>query len=343
VSSVVDVWRAIDPAARLLAGVPEDLLRPVRGIARARAAPPHLPALADGELLLVDAQVAAAATLDALLDALLEAGLDLAAVTIGGARGEPAPPTALRTPPLIVSATPTGELEAAARRYLSEPAAVLERSAFDLRLAMAEAALVEPAPSTPAGLAAERLRRGVAVAAEGQLVSVHPRPAGTALAVRFTATFYRLLRGRRGQEPITRTSRDGLWLEELRIHDDASAWLFDDLPFAAVDLVAASALATTLRALLRRPRQQPPVAEPTERPVPVPPRTGDLLRETLVAVARANGRVAPAARALGVHRNTVLYRLRQARSELGLDPRRPEDALRVLRDAQRSPASDDRR
>jgi DNA-binding PucR family transcriptional regulator len=40
--------------------------------------------------------------------------------------------------------------------------------------------------------------------------------------------------------------------------------------------------------------------------------------------------VAPAARALGVHRNTVLYRLRRARAETGLDPRRPEDALRIL-------------
>jgi DNA-binding PucR family transcriptional regulator len=53
-------------------------------------------------------------------------------------------------------------------------------------------------------------------------------------------------------------------------------------------------------------------------------------------VARANGRVAPAARELGVHRNTVLYRLRVARGERGLDPRRPDDALRILRAAERS-------
>jgi DNA-binding PucR family transcriptional regulator len=45
--------------------------------------------------------------------------------------------------------------------------------------------------------------------------------------------------------------------------------------------------------------------------------------------------VAPAARALGVHRNTVLYRLRAAQVERGLDPRRPEDALRILSDAER--------
>jgi DNA-binding PucR family transcriptional regulator len=62
----------------------------------------------------------------------------------------------------------------------------------------------------------------------------------------------------------------------------------------------------------------------------MPPSTGDALRDTLMAVARANGRIAPAARSLGVHRNTVLYRLRRASADLGIDPRRPEDALRLL-------------
>jgi DNA-binding PucR family transcriptional regulator len=51
---------------------------------------------------------------------------------------------------------------------------------------------------------------------------------------------------------------------------------------------------------------------------------------TLVAVARHNGRLAPAARELGVHRNTVRYRIRRASDEIGLDPRRPADALRIL-------------
>jgi DNA-binding PucR family transcriptional regulator len=60
---------------------------------------------------------------------------------------------------------------------------------------------------------------------------------------------------------------------------------------------------------------------------------GDRLQETLLAVARANGRIAPAARELGVHRNTVLYRLRVARAEQGIDPRRPADALKLLREA----------
>jgi DNA-binding PucR family transcriptional regulator len=64
-------------------------------------------------------------------------------------------------------------------------------------------------------------------------------------------------------------------------------------------------------------------------------REAETLDATLLAVARANGRVAPAARSLGVHRNTVLYRLRIARDQRGIDPRRPEDALRLLRDAER--------
>ena len=97
--------------------------------------------------------------------------------------------------------------------------------------------------------------------------------------------------------------------------------------------MAVDALTATARALLRRPA---PVVVQAE-PVPVtPPRErraaagSDPLQDTLVAVARSNGRVAPAARLLGVHRNTVLYRLRRARDERGLDPRRPQDALRIL-------------
>jgi DNA-binding PucR family transcriptional regulator len=58
------------------------------------------------------------------------------------------------------------------------------------------------------------------------------------------------------------------------------------------------------------------------------------LHRTVLAVARANGRVAAAARELGVHRNTVLYRLRRASIELGLDPRRAPDALAILREAE---------
>jgi hypothetical protein len=113
----------------------------------------------------------------------------------------------------------------------------------------------------------------------------------------------------------------------------ASAWLFDDLPPARIDEVGLDALAVTLRALLRRRAPEPSGARgmPKSRPS-----TGDPLHDTLLAVARANGRIAPAARSLGVHRNTVLYRLRRAEAELGVDPRRPEDAIRLLRGSDRT-------
>jgi transcriptional regulator of acetoin/glycerol metabolism len=127
-----------------------------------------------------------------------------------------------------------------------------------------------------------------------------------------------------------------MWIHEERIRPGAAVWLFDDLPMARVDEVAAEAASITLRALLRRPPARParpgPRASvrsvPGERPEPA-------LDATLLAVARANGRVSPAARSLGVHRNTVLYRLKIARDRRGIDPRRAEDALRLLREDDR--------
>jgi hypothetical protein len=168
----------------------------------------------------------------------------------------------------------------------------------------------------------------VAVTSDGALAALNPRPAGTALATRFVAAHARLLANRSGRSREARRTRDGLWVLERPVGTAAAAWLFDDMPFAAIDGVALDALAVTLRALLRRPGG----SRPAERAAPrLPPSTGDPMRDTLLAVARANGRIAPAARALGVHRNTVLYRLRRASVELGLDPRRPDDALRLLR------------
>ena len=89
----------------------------------------------------------------------------------------------------------------------------------------------------------------------------------------------------------------------------------------------------TLRALLRRPPASHPASRPSARAAAAP--LDDRIAATLLAVARSNGRIAPAARALGVHRNTVLYRLRAVSADRGIDPRRPEDALRILAEAQR--------
>jgi PucR C-terminal helix-turn-helix domain len=172
----------------------------------------------------------------------------------------------------------------------------------------------------------------VAVTVDGALASLNPRQAGRALATKFAAAHARLLGERAASGSAARRTRDGLWILERPVGESAAAWLFDDLPFAAVDGVALDALAVTLRALLRRRPAEPALGR-AEREQRLPPSTGDPLRDTLLAVARANGRIAPAARSLGVHRNTVLYRLHRASVELGIDPRRSDDALRLLREA----------
>lgn len=328
-TSVVDVWRAVDPDAILLAGA-TGLARPVRGVHRTRAAPPHLPQSLDAGLLVVDGVLAGA--LDDLLATLRAAEMAPAAILVAGAPGT----TPLDDAAAILASTRSAaELVDRAEAYLADERGWLASLSIELRLACAEAALADPDPGTAAGLVAARMRRGVAVSAEGELRTLHARPAGRALAARFAAIHGRLLtQGNRSE--ASRRTRDGLWLMERRIRPGASVWLFDDLPFAAADELAADAAAVTLRALLRRPLQ--PTAAETVRHVPAAPvraAAGDPLAETLLAVARHNGRVAPAARALGVHRNTVLYRLRRALAERDLDPRRPQDALRILAESDR--------
>ena len=326
-SSILDLWRAVDPEARLVSGSPAHLGRPVRGISRTRAAPPHLPELADGQLLVADATIVAEGQLERLVAALREADLAPAALWIAG-------PAAALDPagddlPVISGAASASTVVSVASAYLDGEREILAWLTSELRLAGAEAALADPQVSAPAGVVAERLRRGVAVSVEGSLRSLNPRAAGRALATRFAAAFGRMLADRGTRPSGPRHTRDGLWILERSIGPSAAVWLFDDLPFARIDEVALEALAVTLRALLRRRAPEPAGARRGQR---LPPSTGDAVRDTLLAVARANGRIAPAARSLGVHRNTVLYRLRRASAELGLDPRRPEDALRLLRD-----------
>jgi hypothetical protein len=333
-TSVVDVWRAVDPEARLISGAMAALGQPVRGVVRTRAAPPHLPPGLDGHLLVADGSLVLGRPLELLLAALREAELQPVAVAIAGLTG-PAPDPADDPIPILASLLPTAALADRAAAYLQDEATALERSSAELRLACAESALAVPEVSAPAGLIAARIRRGVAVSADGSLQTLHARPAGRALAARFAALHARLLSAGAASRAGVRRSHEGVWLLERRIRPEASVWLFDDLPFAAIDEVAADALTVTLRALLRRPPAIRPVEVPAERAPATAARGGDVLGETLLAVARANGRIAPAARALGVHRNTVLYRLRRAQAEQGVDPRRAEDALRILAAAER--------
>jgi hypothetical protein len=328
---LIDLWRAVDPDTRLITGDVERLGRAVRGVLRTRAAPPHLPGTSGGDLLVVDTAVLGSAGTRSLLAGVSEADLTPAAVMLAAV----ADPARVELPPadwpVFASGRPADMLSDAATDYLDDEPAFIERFATSVRLAAAEAALADPSPAAPAGVVSGRLRRGVAVAIGGELRTLHPRPAGRALAARFAAVHARLLAGASAQSG-TRRTREGLWLAGQPIQAGASVWLFDDLPIAEVDTAALAALAITLRALLRRPATSaampsaPPPGRPTAERSPV--------HETLLAVARANGRIAPAARSLGVHRNTVLYRLKMARAEHGIDPRRSADALRLLREAE---------
>jgi PucR-like helix-turn-helix protein len=331
VTSLLDLWRAVDPEARLASGSLARLGDPARGVLRTRAAAPHLPPAIDGELLVVEGSLIRGRPLDALLATLRAAELRPIGLLVAGLAGTPRLEAADSPLPILVSTRPVAQLTDAMESYLRDEPGHLLRLSLDLRLAAAEAALANPDPAAPAGLVAARMRRGVAVTADGELRALHPRPAGRALAARFAAAHARLLSGGSRTESARRT-RDGLWLLERRVRAGAAVWLFDDLPFARVDEVAADALGVTLRALLRRPAAPRALSRPP-RPIPAPP--DDRIAATLLAVARSNGRIAPAARALGVHRNTVLYRLRTARADQGLDPRRAEDALRILSDAER--------
>jgi len=336
-SSIIDLWRAVDPEARRVSGTLEGLLQAARGVVRTRAAEPHLPPRVDGELLVLDASLLGGRSLDAMLATLEVAELRPVGIVVAGT-----PPSLRLEPadaplPVLASARPTGPLTDGLAAYLRDESGHLDRLSAELRLAAAEAALADPDPAAAAGLIAGRLRRGVAVIADGEIRALHARPAGRALAARFAAAHARLLHAGARSESSRRT-RDGLWLLERRVRPGAAVWLFDDLPFARVDEVAAEALGVTLRALLRRVPAVRPGSRVSPRPVRAPSPPTDRITATLLAVARSNGRIAPAARALGVHRNTVLYRLRAARADLGLDPRRPDDALRILAEADRRPS-----
>jgi PucR-like helix-turn-helix protein len=331
-TSVLDLWRAVDPEARQVSGALAALSQPARGVLRSRAVAPHFPTGVDGELVVLDGTLTAGQPLDALLVTMASAELRPVGIVLAGmaalAHLEPAGASL----PILASARAVGPLTDALAAYLLDEPSHLRRLSDELRLAAAEAALADPDPGAAAGLVAARMRRGVAVVSDGELRSLHSRPAGRSLAARFAAVHARLLAGGSRAESSRRT-RDGLFLLERRIRAGAAVWFFDDLPFARVDEIAADALGVTLRALLRRTAAPRPSSRPASRPAP--PRPDDRIAATLLAVARANGRVAPAARALGVHRNTVLYRLRAAQVERGLDPRRPEDALRILSEAER--------
>jgi hypothetical protein len=337
---LIDVWRAVDPEARLVAGDPSATVALLRGVSRTRAAPPHLPPPESGHLLIMDGALLSGLPMERLIAEIGASGSEPAALLVAAPSTDRGAEWLDAPFPILTSHRTLATLAAAASAYLADEAGFLSRLNAELRLAAAEAALADPTPAAAAGVIAHRMRRGVAVVADGELVALHARPAGRALAARFAAAFSRLFGTPSSRAAATRRLREGLWIHEHRIRPGAAVWLFDDLPMALVDETAADALSNTLRALLRRAparagRPSGSIAAPPSRAVAAADRTDEPLTATLLAVARANGRVAPAARSLGVHRNTVLYRLRIARDQRGIDPRRPEDALRLLREVDR--------
>lgn len=326
---LIDLWRILDVDASWISGDARRLSDPIRGLARSRSSVPRIPILPAGTLLIVEAGHLGGRA-DALLADLEAVKIRPAGVIVAGSR-QALDGSNLGTP-LLASTLPASALTQRGDAYLSDESQVLDRAVVELRLAAAERALADPKPAEVAALGASRLRRGVAISVDGRLVAVVPRIAGRALAARFAAIHARLLVSSAGRGGALRAV-DGLAVHEQRIRSGAAIWLFDDVPLSRLDVAAAGALAVTLRALLRRQPSAPP-APP--RLAPSRPTAGPLA-DTLLAVARNNGRIAPAARELGVHRNTVLYRLKLARRDLGLDPRRPADALRILHEAE--PAS----
>jgi len=167
VTNVVDLWRAIDPDARLVSGSARAMGRPVRSVARTRAVAPHLPQADDAALLLVDAAVLAVPAVDALLNSLRDAQLAPVAIILAGSR---LTPEAADAPiPVLVSEQSPAVLAEAAAAYLVDEPAALERISGALRLACAEASLSDPQLATPAGLVAARIGRGVAISVDGEL------------------------------------------------------------------------------------------------------------------------------------------------------------------------------
>ncbi len=344
---LIDVWRAVDSEARLVAGEPAvtDVL--LRGVSRTRAAPPHLPPASDGHLLIVDGALLAHLPADRLIAEIAASGTVPAGLLIAAAPTDALGRWPDGAPPTLASQRSVSALAVAASAYLADEAGFLDRFA------------TEPPPRGGRG----RPRRSRARGAGGHgRRPAAPRRGG---------------RGRRrarrpppaaGRPSTGRTLR-GRLLAPVR-HAEHPRGGLPTAPRRAVDPRAAHP-ARSGGLALRRPAHgphrrgrgrgaghHPPRPPPAtagavaagraadhrapRRPAAPAQSAGsrvasEPLDATLLAVARANGRVAPAARSLGVHRNTVLYRLRIARDRRGIDPRRPEDALRLLREAESDP------
>ena len=316
----------------MVSGSSDELLRAVRSVLRTRAAAPHLPSAADPYLLIADAP-------------LLEMGLSTF-ISVPSARRIDCPVgswsqgpiperrsnprrihclcSSARAPQPSSSNGVPPTWPTSPQRLPGSPTSCGWRPP---RRRWPSQSPVRPADSSRRACGAGWRSRRTASSSR----SIHVQRAARSPHDSRPRTHGSSLRRSSDRRGDLRQSRDGLWLLERRIRTGASVWIFDDAPLAQVDEVGAEALTITLRALLRR--RPADTRSPSRERETVEGHGTGRFGETLLAVARANGRIAPAARALGVHRNTVLYRLRAVRAQGGPDPRLPEDALRILQEA----------
>jgi hypothetical protein len=149
-TSLLDLWRAVDPEARLVSGSVARLVEPARGVLRTRTVAPHLPPTVDGELLVIDGSLIRGRSLEVLLGILQAAELRPAGVVVAGLSGPRLEPTGSSLP-ILASGRTVGELTDAISAYLRDEQGHLQRLSIELRLAAAEAALADPDPAAAAG------------------------------------------------------------------------------------------------------------------------------------------------------------------------------------------------
>jgi len=164
---LIDVWRSVDPEARLVAGDPSASAALLRGVSRTRAAPPHLPPPESGHLLIVDGSLLSALPVERLIAEIAASGSEPAALLVAVPSGDHSAEWPDAPFPILTSRRMPATLAAAASAYIADEAGLLARLHDELRLAAAEAALADPTPAAAAGVVAHRMRRGVAVVADG--------------------------------------------------------------------------------------------------------------------------------------------------------------------------------
>ena len=125
-TSVLDLWRAVDPEARLASGSLTRLGDAVRGVLRTRTAAPHLPPQVAGELLVVDGSLVPGRSLDGLLATLQAADLHPVGLLVAGLLGEHLDATDAPLP-ILLSGRTVARLTDAIADYLRDEPGHLQR------------------------------------------------------------------------------------------------------------------------------------------------------------------------------------------------------------------------